>query len=201
MFKIYCVTDRKLCNEDFLTRIEKIAKARPSGIILREKDLTEEEYMKLSQDVLEICKKHRTPCILHSYFRVAKQLKCKSVHLPHNILYTLYDVEKRKFSKLGTSCHSVEDAIIAEKFGCTYIVAGHIYETDCKKNIQARGTDFLRNVCDNVSVPVYAIGGITVDKIKEVKECGAEGVCVMSGAMMCDDVEKYFGELKNEAKK
>lgn len=196
MSDILCVTNRKLCGENFLTRIEKTAAAHPAGIILREKDLSESEYMKLAGDVVEICKKYNTLCILHTFASVAEKLNCRSLHLPLNILRTLSDKEKAWFKMLGASCHSAEDAVEAEKLGCTYITAGHIFDTDCKKGLPARGLEFLKRVCENVTIPVFAIGGIGFDNIAEVRKCGAAGACVMSGAMMCDDVEKYLGELK-----
>lgn len=196
MSDILCITNRKLCGEDFLARIEKIAAVHPAGIILREKDLSEEEYMKLAEDVIKICKKYNTLCILHTFAGVAKKLNCRSLHLPLYILRTLSDEEKSGFTVLGASCHSAEDAIEAEKLGCTYITAGHVFDTDCKKGLPGRGTEFLKRVCESVTIPVYAIGGINFDNIAEVRKCGTAGACVMSGAMMCDDLEKYLGEMK-----
>ena len=86
------------------------------------------------------------------------------------------------------------------------MTAGHIYATDCKKGLPPRGLDFLKNVCDAVEIPVYAIGGIniasnynstasdspstydavrdiSVPRLAEVMECGAAGGCIMSGMM------------------
>ncbi|MGN0572472.1 MAG: thiamine phosphate synthase, partial [Acutalibacteraceae bacterium] len=100
-----------------------------------------------------------------------------------------------RFSTLGASCHSVDDAIEAEKLGCTYITAGHVFNTDCKKGLPGRGTAFLKSVCDSVSIPVYAIGGICPENIAEIRSAGTAGACVMSGAMVCADVRKYLNEL------
>ena len=197
MSDILCVTNRSLCSEDFLERIEKIAAAHPKGIILREKDLAEDVYKELAKDVLDICKKHRTPCILHSFVKVSLELECKEIHLPLHILRTLSEEEKKKFKVLGASCHSVEDAIEAERLGCTYITAGHVFETDCKKGLPGRGLGFLKNVCESVSIPVFAIGGISTDNIIDIRKAGAKGACVMSGAMICKDVEAYLDSFEN----
>ena len=64
MSDILCVTNRKLCREDFLTRIEQIAACHPAGIILREKDLLPEDYQELASAVMEICEQHGVKCIL-----------------------------------------------------------------------------------------------------------------------------------------
>ncbi|WP_455958797.1 thiamine phosphate synthase, partial [Anaerotignum lactatifermentans] len=73
----------------------------------------------------------------------------------------------------------------AEKLGATYITAGHIYATDCKKGLPPRGLTFLEEVCRRVSIPVYAIGGIKINEkqLREVIDCGAKGGCIMSGMM------------------
>lgn len=195
MFDILCVTNRKLCREDFLTRIEKIAQAKPAGIILREKDLHEEDYRQLAGAALALCQKHGTLCILHSFAGVAARLACPSLHLPLPILRTLSAADKERFPILGASCHSVKDAVEAESLGCTYITAGHVFDTDCKKGAPGRGVEFLKEVCEKVSIPVYAIGGLRADNIAAVRQCGAAGACVMSGAMVCEDVQRYLGEL------
>ncbi|MGN1126045.1 MAG: thiamine phosphate synthase [Ruminococcus sp.] len=196
MCDILCITNRSLCKEDFLTRIEKIASAKPKGIVLREKDLTEDEYKSLAIKVIEICNRYNTPCILHNFTKVALELKYPYIHLPLHILNSLTRKERKYFKVLGASCHSVDDAKRAERLGCTYITAGHIFDTDCKKGLPGRGIDFLRDVSESVKIPVYAIGGINSENIREVKNAGARGACVMSGAMLCDDAEKYLRDFR-----
>ena len=149
----------------------------------------------LAAKVIEICNRYNTPCILHNFTKVALELNHPYIHLPLHILENISAEDRRKFKVLGASCHSVDDALKAEKLGCTYITAGHIFDTDCKKGLPGRGLDFLKNVCDTVQIPVYAIGGINiassegddstlnVPRLKEVMECGAAGGCIMSGMM------------------
>ena len=89
------------------------------------------------------------------------------------------------FHTVGTSIHSVSEAVEAEKLGTSYLTAGHIYVTDCKKGLPPRGLPFLQNVCQAVQIPVYGIGGIKIDEaqLHELKNAGAAGGCVMSGMM------------------
>lgn len=201
MSDIFCVTNRSLCREDFLTRVEKIAQAKPHGIILREKDLPESEYRSLAKAVINICEKYDTPCILHSFVSVATELGCRAIHLPLPILRTLTKEDKASFTVIGASCHSVEDAVEAEKLGCTYITAGHVFATDCKKGLPGRGLAFLKSVCASVSIPVYAIGGIHAERIQGIRAVGAKGACVMQGLMACENPKDYlegFKEKKDE---
>lgn len=181
-----------------MERIKKIADAKPSKIILREKDMTECEYKKLAKNVIEICNSESAVCILHNFANTALELNCTSLHLPLSVLYQTPEDIRKKFKILGASCHSVEDALAAQNLGCTYITAGHIYETDCKKGLPGRGIDFLKSVCKSVSIPVYAIGGINSDNIAEVQNAGAAGACIMSGVMTCENVNEYFEKIKEK---
>ncbi len=194
MCKIICVTNRKLCREDFFKRIEKIASLHLHAIVLREKDLPEIEYEALAKQVLEICEKHCTQCILHSFPDTAIKLGHSKIHLPLHLLRELPDKKKKHFDVIGSSVHSVEDAVEAERLGCTYITAGHIFATDCKKGLEPRGLDFLKGVVQAVNIPVFGIGGIGAENLKSVTEI-CSGACIMSGLMVCDDPKKYMEEL------
>lgn len=180
---IICVTNRKICKKDFLQRIESIAAAHPKAIVLREKDLSEKEYAILAKKVMGICRKYKVPCIFHSFMDVAISLDIKAIHMPLPLLRKMTIEEKKNFEIIGASCHSLEEAKEAEKLGCTYITAGHIFLTDCKKGLPGRGLSFLREICENITVPVYAIGGISTENIDAVMQTGAAGACIMSGLM------------------
>lgn len=192
MSDIICVTNRTLCKEDFLLRIEKIAKAKPRAIILREKDMNESDYKALALKVIKICEDNGITCILHNFVNTAIELNEELIHLPFSTLRKMSVSEKARFSVIGASCHSADDAKEAEKLGCSYITAGHIFDTDCKKGLPARGLDFLKEVCESVSVPVYAIGGISKENYADICTTGAKGACIMSGLMCCDDVNVFM---------
>ena len=188
MSDILCVTNRKLCREDFLARIERIAACHPAGIILREKDMKPEDYKELAAVVMKLCEQHGVKCILHSFSDVAISLQTDAIHMPLHLLREMSQEQKAHFTILGASCHSVEDASEAQALGCTYITAGHVFETDCKKGLPGRGLDFLRKVCATVDIPVYGIGGIDADNIALVRDAGASGACLMSSLMVTEDV-------------
>lgn len=179
----------------------KIAAAHPAGIILREKDLSESEYTKLAEQALRICDKCNAQLIIHNYIHTAEILNVSKVHLPLNKLSVLSPEQKKIFSILGASCHSVDDAKKAEDLGCTYITAGHIFDTDCKKGLPGRGLDFLKAVCESVSIPVYAIGGINFSNFSDVMKAGAKGACIMKSIMQAENVNNFitkFREKSNE---
>ena len=194
MFKIICVTNRKLCVGDFTDRIAELYKNGVT-VILREKDLPESEYIELTRRVIKVC----PDVIIHSYVNAAKEFGVRKIHLP---LHMMNENIGSDFETVGISVHSDEEAVRAEKLGASYITAGHIFATDCKKGVAPRGTEFLKSVVSSVNIPVYGIGGISPRNIGLIKETGAAGVCIMSGFMQCEDIEKYLAKIgKNVLKK
>lgn len=192
MSDLICITNRKLCSNNFSDQIEMIASVHPKAIVLREKDLSEKEYEQLARQVMQICQKHGTQCILHSFSNVAIALGAEAVHMPLPLLQKMTPQEKSHFQIIGASCHSLEEAKEAQDLGCTYITAGHIFLTDCKKGLPGRGLPFLEEICKAVRIPVYAIGGISSQNIESVRKTGAAGACIMSGFMRCKTVEEIM---------
>ena len=187
---VIAVTNRKLSQRPFLEQIKRVCQLRPEAVILREKDLSETEYAKLAEEVYNITTSYDVRLIIHTYINVARELGINTVHMSlHNMREYrkefIDNVNKINNIKTGCSIHSVEEAVEARNMGASYITAGHVYATDCKKGLAPRGLDFLKNVCDSVDIPVYAIGGINIDdgRREEVKKYGAAGSCIMSGMM------------------
>lgn len=184
MYRI-AVTNRHLCQGDFLERIDKLAAGTEyDAILLREKDLSQQDYHLLAKEVLDLCHRYGKRCILHQYWETAIRLQHRQIHLPLPVLEQMGQREASFFSDIGSSVHSMEQAKRASQLGVTYMIAGHIFPTDCKPGLPPRGLSFLKEICGAVRVPVYGIGGITAANEKSVTEAGAEGVCIMSQSMM-----------------
>lgn len=189
---VICVTNRKLCKGDFLKQIRTIAQAKPKYIILREKDMTNDEYVCLARKVIEICNSTETKLICNTFIEAAEAVKAHGIHLPLSL------AEKSTYTTkpLGISVHSLEDAIKATNLGADYIIYGHIFATDCKKGLEPRGVESLQNICSTVNIPVYAIGGITPENAALAKSAGAAGVCLMSSLMQSDNPQKIIAMIK-----
>lgn len=194
MFKILAVTNRKLCRGSFAERTAKIAQAGADHIILREKDLSEAEYESLSRQLLVRC---GDKLILHSFPGAAEHLQLSKLHLPLSVLRDLSIEKRQKFSTLGASCHSLSDVQEAEDLGCTYVTLGHIFATDCKKGLPPRGLRFLEEISRATSLPIYAIGGISRENIRLVRNAGASGACIMSRLMVCEDPQIELAAFRN----
>lgn len=192
MFKIICVTDRKSCKEDFLTRIEKIASAKPDRIIYREKDIPEKYYRQTAKKIGTICSKYDVP--FSSYLFEDTEY---DIHMLWLWLERLGRPDTEKI--VGVSVHSIDEAVEYESKGVDYVIAGHIFETSCKPDSAPRGLEFLRKVCESVKIPVYAIGGINSGNINQIVQAGADGACIMSGFMTCDNPAEYIKDLRKGA--
>lgn len=197
MCNVVSVTAKPLCKDDFLQRIRKISDSEVQYIILREKYLSEQEYYSLAKEVLSVCDKEKL--IIHNFIGTAESLGIKKIHLPFSAFKELNG--RRNFDIVGTSVHSVDDATFAQENGADYITAGNIYETDCKKGLKGKGVNFLRNVCESVDIPVYAIGGINADTaggFNAVTEKNFAGVCVMSLLMQCENIDNEVLKLQSK---
>lgn len=184
-YKLVCVTNRHLVNGDFYLQIQNILKSqfKPDMLVLREKDLKEDEYRIMAEKVIKICQGSGTKCILHYFKNTTLSLEADGIHLPYSKYMNMGSAEKRQIGIKGVSVHSVEEALNAQKAGASYIMAGHIYKTACKEGLEPRGIKFLKEICATVNIPVYAIGGININNARECIEAGASGVCLMSGYM------------------
>lgn len=179
------VTNRKICRGNFIGRIEMLAMQNPHAIMLREKDLPKPEYEALAKDIRDICLRSGVGLIVNREIEAASKLGVTRIHLSMDDLRRNRD-RLTGFSQVGASVHSAAEALEARELGASYLVAGHIYSTDCKKGVPPRGLEFLREVCSSVDIPVFAIGGITSGRIGEVMSAGASGACIMSEAMTCE---------------
>ena len=187
--KITVVSNRHLCQRPFDEQIRRVCELQPAGIILREKDLDEADYTALAEMVLPICEAAGVPLIIHTYPEAARALGISRIHMPLPLLRSCSQAgdphSLDDFKIIGCSTHSLAEAQEAIALGADYLTAGHIFTTDCKKGLAPRGLSFLREVCQASPLPVHAIGGISFDEeqIRQVLECGAAGVCIMSAAM------------------
>lgn len=185
--KLIVVTNRQLCQGDFLQQLAKVVALNPAVLILREKDLDSAEYCALAKAVLEICQSANVPMFLHSHLELAEELYCQGVHLPYAyFMENLEQVHKLQAEKrllISTSCHSKEEATTAASNGANQVILGTIFETDCKPGKVGAGLAFLKEVCDACPIPVYAIGGVNSERLPDVLKAGAIGGCMMSGFM------------------
>ena len=198
--KLNIISNRKLCeNENLEKQIEKIFSAYKRKIILedfeivaltlREKDFNKNEYLNLVKKIYPICEKYRINLILHQNYdlNLDEKYMVEGIHLSYDNFKSLNKNIReeliKKYKRIGVSIHSLEEAREVESLGASYIVAGHIFETDCKKGLESRGLKFVENLSSILTIPIFAIGGIDEKNSQFVIDSGAFGVCMMSSLM------------------
>ena len=185
MFEKICVTNRHL-SDNFLYDLRCVAKNKMvDKILLRELDLNENEYKKLTVEILKIIKDYNVKLILHSYFKVANELGINELHLPFQ---QFIKFDKSKFyGFIGASIHSLDEAFKAQNLGANYIVAGHIFDTPSHENKAGRGIEFLEEIVKNIQIPVYAIGGINTKNLELIQKSGASGAYMMRAILKLEE--------------
>ena len=198
--KLNIISNRKLCeNENLEKQIQKIFSAYEKKIILknfeivaltlREKDLDKNEYLKLIEKVYPICQKYKINLILHQNYdlNLDDKYNIEGIHLSYSIFKSLNENIKaeliKKYKRIGVSVHSLNEAKEVESLGASYVVAGHIFETDCKKGLEPRGLKFIKDLSSALSIPIFAIGGIDEKNSLSVINNGAFSICMMSTLM------------------
>lgn len=203
---MYLITNRNLCSEqEYFERIKEACINGVDNIIIREKDLTDEEvkmiYDKISSSLpVEVRKK--TSILLNSKFKVYEETDCDGIHLPFWLfkerLQEGYDFNIGK--QIGLSLHSAEEVSemeeLCSKYGVkvSYITLSHIYETKCKEGLKPRGLELLKMGGKLTKVKVVALGGIDSSNAAEtLKYC--DDIAVMSLIMKSKDVKNTVEEL------
>jgi len=198
--KLNIISNRKLCeNQNLEKQIKKIfldyekkiylENFEIVALTLREKDLDKNEYLNLVEKIYPICKKYGIDLILHQNYdlNLDEKYNIEGIHLSYEIFKSLNKNirEKliKKYKRIGVSIHSLEEAKDVENLGATYVVAGHIFETDCKKGLEPRGLNFIKELSSILTIPIFAIGGINEENSNLVLNSGAFGVCMMSSLM------------------
>ncbi|WP_226670611.1 thiamine phosphate synthase [Metabacillus litoralis] len=164
-------------------------------IHIREKTKTVTEQMIIVSNLI----KQGVPkekLVINDRLDVALLNNIPNVHLPGHS-FSIDDVKKFNSTlKVGSSVHSLEEAVSSEKSGADYVIFGHIFETNSKENLAPRGIEQLREITEHIQIPVVAIGGIEPLTVKELKHIKLKGVAIMSYVMKNKDPILAITELK-----
>lgn len=195
--KIIAISDRQAVKGDFLDFVARLGRAKVDALILREKDMRENDYYDLAKEVLKICKKHKLTCFLHSFDKVALKLNHRYFHCPLDILRAEPRVV-RYFHLIGTSIHSSDELLEAMEFNCHYALFGHIFETLAKPLLPPRGLDMLAQICEQSTIPIYAVGGINKNNVEKLANIDIAGICIKGALIQSAKLKEY---VQNCAKK
>lgn len=195
---LYAVTDRAFAKKQ--TLYEQVNSAIKGGITmlqLREKELSEAEFLKEAEKIKPLCRANDIPFIINDDVDVAVKCGADGVHIGQN------DMAAEKVRQiigddmiLGVSAQTPEQAVKAEEAGADYLGVGAVFPTSTKSDALSVSYETLKEICASVSIPVVAIGGICAENITELSGSGIDGVALVSAIFGAEDIERECEILK-----
>ena len=176
---LYAVTDRSwLGNRSLLQQVEECIYGGATFIQLREKNISEDEFIKIAREIKKITDRYKIPFVINDNINVALSADADGVHVGQNDTSPAKArslIGERKI--LGVSVQTVNQAIEAEKSGADYLGVGAVFSTSTKPDADIVDFQNLKAICQSVNIPVIAIGGINAEnmsqlKIADMRRCG-----------------------------
>lgn len=192
MMRLYAVTDRAWTKDTTLNRqVEEALKGGVTCVQLREKQLSDKDFLEEAIEIKKLCLKYNTPFIINDNVDIAMKCNADGIHVGQN------DMEAENVRCvigsnmiLGVSVQTVEQAIEAENKGADYLGVGAMFNTTTKDDAIDVTYDTLKEICSSVKIPVVAIGGINKNNIQELAGAGIDGVALVSAIFAADDIEE-----------
>ena len=196
---LYAVTDRHWLNGRTLSEVVRESLDGGATFIqLREKDLDEESFLKEARELKALCAEYKVPFVINDNVEIAKEIDADGVHVGQSDMEAGNVREKLGPDKIiGVSAQTVEQAVLAEKRGADYLGVGAVFPTGSKDDAEDVSKETLRAICEAVSIPVIAIGGISRDNVGELAGSGLVGIAVISAIYAQSDIRKATKELKS----
>ena len=200
---LYAVTDRHWLNGRTLYEVVKESLDGGATFIqLREKELDNEHFLEEAKELKKLCAEYKVPFVINDNVDIAIQMDADGVHVGQSDMEAGDVRAKLGPNKIiGVSAQTVEQAILAEKRGADYLGVGAVFPTGSKDDADDVSHETLKAICDAVSIPVIAIGGITVDNTPELAGTGICGIAVISAIYAADDIPAATAKLKEVTEK
>jgi thiamine-phosphate pyrophosphorylase len=200
-FELCYITDRRaLAPRPLLPLIQEAIRAGLDLVQIREKDLATRELLELVKGAVAATQGTRTHVVVNDRLDVALAAGAAGVHLgTQSLPARVVRQQVPKDFLVGVSCHSLEEALSAQSAGADYVVFGPIFETPSKLPYgPPLGLGKLREVAARVTIPLLALGGITVQRVRSCLEAGATGIAGISIFQNCESLERRAQELRAE---
>ncbi len=200
---LYAVTDRSwLGGETLAAAVEKALQGGATIIQLREKELAPQLFLEEARVIKEVCRKYGVPFIVNDNVDVALAADADGVHVGQK------DMEAGRVRRLigagkilGVSADTVELALAAQAAGADYLGVGAMFPTGTKLDASAVSFETAKAICEAVSIPVVAIGGITKQNMMQLRGTGVDGVALVSAIFASGDIEAECKQLRALARK
>ena len=196
--QLYLVTDRSwLGGKTLLSQVEACLDAGVTFLQLREKDLDERSFLEEAREIGRAAKSRHIPFVVNDNLEVALQSDADGVHVgQHDMAAKDVRALIGPDKILGVSAQTVEQAVAAERAGADYLGVGAVFHTSTKLDAADVDHSTLRAICDAVSIPVVAIGGMGPGSVLQLAGSGIDGVAVISSILAQPDVAQTAADMK-----
>jgi thiamine-phosphate diphosphorylase len=191
--RLMLVTDRHLMQPDFDSALESALHGGARLVQLREKNLSDDRALALAKRVAGRCDDSGAQFLINNRVEVAREIGV-GVHFPEREIENIASTRSNGVL-IGASVHSLAAAQRAQKCGADYLFFGSVFETASHPESTPAGLEALREITARVSIPVFAIGGISVDNARLCLDAGAHGVAVIRAVWQAPDVARAVREL------
>lgn len=200
---VYAVTDRTWLNGRRLEGdVEKAIKGGATFVQIREKELDTAAFLEQAKAVKAVTDRYGVPFVVNDNVEIALAVDADGVHVGQSDMEAGDVRAKLGPDKIiGVSAQTVEQAILAEKHGADYLGVGAVFPTSTKLDAAEVSFDTLHAICEAVSIPVVAIGGINLENVSELKGSGISGAAVVSAIFAAQDIETAAAALADKMKK
>ncbi|WP_295093208.1 thiamine phosphate synthase [Ruminococcus sp.] len=200
---LYAVTDRGCLRDISLEVAVEQAILGGVGVVqLREKNIAKDELINEAKILLKICHKYNVPLIINDDYEAALKCGADGVHvgIEDAPVSEIRRIAGNDFI-IGATAKTVEQATYAELSGADYLGVGAVFPSPTKTNAIRISPEELKAICNSVSIPAVAIGGISATNVNEIKGCGHSGIAVVSAVFGADDIKNAANELRLAALK
>jgi thiamine-phosphate pyrophosphorylase len=176
---------------------EAMIKGGVDLIQLRGKGQSIDELVELAEELHELTARSGTPLIVNDHAEVASKVSVAGVHVGQDD--DSIEVARCKAGRavaVGKSTHSLAQARAAQREGADYIGFGPIFATPTKPDYEPIGLQDIKQAHRDVNLPIFCIGGIKLDNLREVIAAGARRVAIVSGLLKALDIAAYAREAK-----
>lgn len=203
MLRLYAVTDRSwVGRHSFLEQVEAALRGGATCIQLREKELDREAFLAEAKEIKVLCARYHVPFIINDNVELALEVDADGVHVGQE------DMDARDVRSLigndkilGVTAKTVEQALCAQQAGADYLGSGAVFGSATKTNAKPMSRELLQTICQSVTIPVVAIGGIHKGNITTLAGTGIQGAAVVSGIFAAADIEAECRILREEIAK
>ncbi len=196
--RLYAITDKTWTGK--ATLLDQVRLALEGGVTMVQYRQKTDISIKEALALKELCASFHVPFIVNDYVDLAREIDADGVHVgPSDLAVSAARSILGQGKIIGATARTLEQALSAETAGADYLGSGAVFGTTTKKDARPMELSLFKKICESVSIPVVAIGGIDEGNVMQLSHTGLSGVAVVSGIFAQPDIRQAAAQLKEAA--